>query len=77
LTRTIAAELLDRDSAAVVSCLTPNPATKPIAITIKWRRLVGLLARRLSVDHYRSTARRVNQPEVHTEEVLGPRIKVP
>src|SRR5207253_6891940 len=32
---------------------------------------------RLSVDDHRSTAQRVNQPEVHTERFLGPVIKVP
>jgi len=32
---------------------------------------------RLSVDDHRSTAERVNQPEVHTERFLGPMIKVP
>jgi hypothetical protein len=36
------AALPDRDNAALSNCFTPNPATKAIAITIIWRRLVEL-----------------------------------
>jgi len=32
---------------------------------------------RLSADDHRSTAQQVNQPEIHTERFLGPKIKVP
>ena len=78
MTKNITAALPDRENAAIQNCFTPKPAMKAIAITIIWRRLVKNSWRvRLSVDDHRSTAQRVNHPEVHTERFLGPMIKVP
>jgi hypothetical protein len=59
------------------SCFTPNPTAIAMAIATIYRRMWNLLAREAVRRHHRSTAQRVNQPEVLTERFSGPMTKVP